>query len=103
MSSLSSSTYTLQDSYINPTTGRNKSNGINRGGEANSNAFFDYDKAWLEANLVGELEEIEALEETNASSNARNITIAMDQYIEEINIKHQVIFFFILFNFYLGR
>uniref|UniRef100_A0A915DR28 Kinesin-like protein n=1 Tax=Ditylenchus dipsaci TaxID=166011 RepID=A0A915DR28_9BILA len=55
-------------------------------GELNS-GFIDYDKAWLEANS-----DENALNDSNggvSTSSAGNISTAMDQYIEQIAIKHQ--------------
>lgn len=89
MNSLSS--YAIQDSFIEPTD--RKSNGIIR----DATGFFDYNKAWLEANLAGgnEANEILQFYENNQSNDGTNISLAMDQYIEEINLKHQVGFILI--------
>lgn len=99
MNSLSSLTYAIQDSFIEPTD--RKSNGIVR----DSTGFFDYNKAWLEANLAGgnEANEILQFYENNQSNDGTNISLAMDQYIEEINLKHQVGFLLIRGFFFVEK
>lgn len=83
----------MQDLFIDTVDRKN--------GVRDATSFFDYNKAWLEANLIGENEtnEISYIYENNQPNDGTKLTLAMDQYIEEINLKHQVGFSMNIFTF----